>query len=188
MTNFLLLLDGFLTWKGKQLARELPFQVHIHPHISAKSAAAEAWDSFDGCEYVLEEPAASLPLKYFEAQPCQGKRVVTFQLEFDSEGKRLSALILGNTYAFRQRLDEAGVQGGYTEGEASSEARTYYRVIKDIDCNATNDRERLLDVFRKAFNGLALRIVLDGPEPDANTPGAEFLAVLREEPQLHFGR
>jgi hypothetical protein len=186
VTNFLLLLDGFLVWKGKQLAREQPFQVHIHPHVSAKSAAAEAWDSFDGCEYVLEEPAVSLPLKYFEAQPCQGKRVVTFQLEFDEEGKNMSALILGNTYAFRQRLDEAGVQGGYTE-EASSEARTYYRVIKDIDCSATNDRERLLDVFRRAFNGLALRIVLDG-EPETNTPAAEFLTVLKEQPQLHFTR
>lgn len=186
VTNFLLLLDGFLAWKGRQLAREQPFEVHLYPHISAKSAAVDAWDQLEGCEYTRMQPALRLPLGFFEAQPVQGKRVVTFRLELD-DGK-LSALIVGNTYNYRTKLDEAGVLGGYSEAEnsAAGTPRTYYRVLQNLDVSSQNDRDRLLEVFKTCFNNLALRIVWDSPQPEADTPAAEFLAALQEMPQLHF--
>jgi hypothetical protein len=112
--------------------------------------------------------------------------VVTFRLEFD-EG-RISVLIVGNTYQYRQKLDAHSVLGGYHETEGASDGpKTYYRVLKDLDCGSQRDRERITDdLLTGVFSGLALRVVIDGKEPDANTPAAEFLAALRDLPQLHF--
>ena len=75
--------------------------------------------------YSVSEPSAALPLSYFHAQPCVGKRTVGFNLQIDSD-TTLSVVITGNTWAFRQRLDAHGVQGGYTEDAAEGQQRTYY--------------------------------------------------------------
>jgi hypothetical protein len=60
LANFLLLLDGFFSWKSKALAREQPFEVHVHPHVSARSAAATVWDDLEYQHYVLEEAQHAL--------------------------------------------------------------------------------------------------------------------------------
>ena len=52
---------------------------------------------------------------------CIGKRIACIQMQIEPEDK-VSFVITGNTWAFRQRLDAFGVSLGYT-GE--SEARKY---------------------------------------------------------------
>jgi hypothetical protein len=152
VSNFLLLLDGFLAWKGRQLAREQPFEVHLHPHTSAKTAAVDAWDLLEGCEYTRMQPAQRLPLKFFEAQPVQGKRIVTFRLELD-DGK-LSALIVGNTYAYRTKLDEAGVLGGYSEAENAS-SKTWTSRCRTTATDCWRCSRRASTIWRCGLSGTA---------------------------------
>lgn len=78
--------------------------------------------------YSLSDPSNTLPLLYFQAQPCVGKRVVGLHLQIEGE-TNMSVVITGNTWAFRQRLDAHGVQGGYTEAEGEGQQRTYYHQI-----------------------------------------------------------
>ena len=62
--------------------------------------------------YTCNEPSSDpLPLLWKECQPCIGKRFVTLHLQIEDES-HLSALWSGNTWSFRQRLDEAGVKVG----------------------------------------------------------------------------
>ena len=42
MTNFLLLLDDWFNYTEKAMAREQPFEVELHPHISVE--IAPVWD------------------------------------------------------------------------------------------------------------------------------------------------
>ena len=46
--------------------------------------------------YTLNDPAASLPLSIFEAQPCTGKRYISVSIEME-EDSRVNLLITGNT-------------------------------------------------------------------------------------------
>ena len=96
--------------------------------------------------YSLADPASCLPLLYFEAQPCIGKRIVCLHIQIESE-KTLSVVITGNTWAFRSRLDSHGVQGGYTETETAAEGRqrTYYdapRHVRNVLYGHTVRRDR----------------------------------------------
>ena len=79
--------------------------------------------------YSVAEPASSLPLLYFHAQPCVGKRIVCLHIQIESE-TTLSMVITGNTWAFRSRLDAHGVQGGYTEAAIEGQQRTYYSLLR----------------------------------------------------------
>ncbi len=87
--------------------------------------------------YSLEEPAISLPMGFIEAQPVFGKRIITLHSEADSE-EELSMLIAGNTWGFRTRLDAHGVPGAYFEG--SNDTRTYYRVLKNVNVNGSEEK------------------------------------------------
>ena len=65
--NFLLLLDGWFEYKAKQIAREQPVQVILHPYLNIDISGLQ--DSLSYEHYVVNEPAANLPLHIFEAQP-----------------------------------------------------------------------------------------------------------------------
>ena len=63
LANFLILLDGWFRYKEKQLAREEPFQVVLHPHLGVDVSEEDL-----GYEhYTVEEPAAVLP--YSSSKP-----------------------------------------------------------------------------------------------------------------------
>lgn len=178
LENFLHLLDGWFGHKATQMARAEPFELHLHPHMGIDVTKAAEDFSYP---WTTEEPAASLPMGFFEAQPVVGKRAVTFH--FEAEGDAVNVLIAGNTWAFRSRLDAHGVPGAYHAD--GSEARTYYRVMKGL--SPTADKQKVLDMLGGAvFKGLALRAVVNGAEPDADSAAGVLLAELRDIPQLHW--
>lgn len=173
--NMLALINDWLTYKKEQAAKEQPYEVRLYPHVGVQTNA----DEFEN--WCTEEQAASLPLAFFEAQPIQGKRVVTLNLEAD--GDHVSVLISGNTWAFRSRLDALGVAGAYHEG-ASDKDKRYYRVLKNL--HAITDKGKLLDLLGTAcFKNMALRVVVD-KEPESGSAAAALIGELQEMPQLHF--
>ena len=107
--NFFFLFDEWIAWKSKQMAKEI--EVHIHQ----RQGEAEIDNTFVEDElaydhFTCNEPTEidkPLPLLWKECQPVVGKRVVTLHLQIESSTS-LSALWSGNTWQFRQRLDEAG--------------------------------------------------------------------------------
>ena len=71
-----------------------------------------------------------------EAQPCIGKRICCFNIQPEEDDK-VSFLITGNTWSFRQRLDAFGVALGYT---GDDQQRKYYRLLQSQDL--TNEEHR----------------------------------------------
>ena len=122
LNNFLSLLDDWFVYKAQAVARSQPFEVHLLPHLGVEVKENGDWHYE---HYSLSEPASSLPLGVFEAQPCVGKRIVTLNVQVESE-TQISVVITGNTWAFRRRLDAHGVPGGYSEAEDEGKQRTYY--------------------------------------------------------------
>ena len=93
----------------KQLARGTPFEVSIYPHVSVGDLSAlKEQLSYEGA-ITVHEPAQSLPLKWFEAHPCVGKRILCWFIEPEGANE-MSLVIAGNTWNFR----EAGEEENYT--------------------------------------------------------------------------
>ena len=86
-----MLLDDFLVYKAKAIAREQPFQVQIFPHTGVEVTVL---DDFSYEHVELMEQTATPPLKIFEAQPCIGKRIVVLNVQIEDDNM-LSILITG---------------------------------------------------------------------------------------------
>ena len=85
----------------KQLARGTPFEVSIYPHVSVGDLSAlKEQLSYEGA-ITVHEPAQSLPLKWFEAHPCVGKRILCWFIEPEGANE-MSLVIAGNTWNFRE--------------------------------------------------------------------------------------
>ena len=96
----------------------------------------------------------------------------------------LSVVITGNTWAFRSRLDAAGISGGYTGEE---DTKKHVRVLKNLDISNEDEQARFVDMIGPGtFKNLAMRVRIDGEEvPDTHV--SQFLKKLREErSSLHF--
>ena len=78
LKNFLYLLDGWFVFKGRQMAREQPFEVHLYQHLTVDIAGM--WDELEYGHYTLQEPAKELPLGIFEAQPVN-RKVITMNIQ-----------------------------------------------------------------------------------------------------------
>lgn len=113
-----------------------------------------------------------------------GKRLVCANIEMGEEN-RLSIVLVGNTWAFRSKLDAAGVSGGYLPGEGDS--RKYVRVLKDMDSSDEGHISRVQGLFTDVFGNLAVRVSVDG-EPNPDSPNAALLEKLHELPCCHFNR
>ena len=178
--NFLRLLDGWFQYKEKQLAREQPVQVVLYPHTGVDLSGLD--DDLSYQHYVINEPAAQLPLQIFDAQPVIGKRITVLNLQLKGD-REIDLVITGHTWPFRGRLDAFGIASGYAE-EEGGDARRYYRVWKQIDvaCEGAN---RFMDMLTMVFKNAALRVTLDTvPVPDTHV--AAFVEKLREVPSLFF--
>ena len=87
-------------------------ETHFYPHTGFESFEQSKIEEMNYCEhYHLHPPAeeSDLPLKWHEAAPCIGKRVLTCHLT--STGAELKFIWSGNTWAFRDAMDEFGVKG-----------------------------------------------------------------------------
>ena len=127
----------------------------------------------------MHDPAPKLPLDYFLAQPVVGKRAVTMSLEFSDE--KFSVVFHGQTYAYRGRMDGAGITGGYV-GEGA--ARKYYRIMKDLHC--VDDKDKFMNILgSEVFKHLAIRCFVEEP-PSKDSQGEALLEELKSMPQLFF--
>ena len=180
LNNFLFLLDDFFMHKNEAIARETPFEIHLHPHTGVN--IADAWGDLAYEHYTLHDPVAKLPLGIFEAQPVTGKRIVEFHLQPETE-ETLSMLVVGHTWNFRGRLDAHGVPGAYYGTEDN---RKYIRLMKDINVAEKAEEDHILKMIGDiVFNNLAIRVVLDS-QPDEDSETMAFVERLREIPSLHF--
>jgi len=177
LANFFMLCDGYLHFKAKQLARATPFEVHIYPYVDVDLNGLSGQMSYTSLE--VHEPSANLPLKLFQAQPVQGKRVLSLYFEPEDEAS-VSLVITGNTWNFRDDLEKNGIAGA----RASEEGGAYYRFLKNVDVSDAAGKQQILSLC-DIFNKQALRVVVD-PKPEADTPVAEFFDELRKMSCLHF--
>ena len=114
--NFLRLLDGWFQHKEKQIAREQPVEVVIHPHTGIDlSSLLEDDLSYEN--YTINEPANSLPLHIFDAQPVTGKKITVLNLQVRDEAT-LDLLVTGHTWPFK-------ASGGIMEVLACTRAELY---------------------------------------------------------------
>ena len=175
LQNFLFLLDDFFVYLAEKM---LPFDVHLQPHINVKVACEDP--SYK--RTLLHEPAARLPLGFFEARPVFGNRVTTLRLQPETADK-MTVVIEGNTYAFRRRLDAHNVGAGFYEEEG---ARRYVRVLRSLDVSVGEERQRVLDMCGESvFMNLAMRVLVK-PPPQEGSAVAAFVERLRAVPSLHF--
>ena len=99
----------------------------------------------------------------------------------------LSVLWSGNTWNFRNALDEAGVKGAYVDEEGgegdNAGKRKYFRILKSID--ATEETKKIQNVLKEVFQNLAMKVIVES-EPVEDSDVAELIEELRKVPSLHF--
>ena len=102
LENFFLFFDGYLQYKSKQLARVSPFEVNVHPHIGLELSRLKETLTYRPTEFL--DPAAALPLKWYEAHPVVGNRILCFHFEAEDDNI-LHLVITGNTWLYRDDLE-----------------------------------------------------------------------------------
>ena len=181
--NLLLLLDDFFSWKMKAMQKEV--EVHIYQHGEQELADA---DDFDYEHYTLHEADEVLPLKWYECSPVISKRIVMLHLQPESE-TCVSVLWGGNTWNFRNALDEAGVRGAYVDEDGGNEnaennnKRKYFRILKGFD--VTSEEGKVENILKEVFNNLAMKVVVE-KQPVEDSDVAAWIETLRKLPNLHF--
>ena len=109
------MLDGFLQWKSKQLARATPFEVHIYPHVSVGDGLSALGEEMSYSPIQIHEPARDLPLKFYQAHPVMGKKILCFF--FEPEGEReLSFVLTGNTWTVEGERNGVSSTAGWEMG------------------------------------------------------------------------
>jgi hypothetical protein len=109
VSNFLSLWDDYLVWKTKAMAKDI--ETHFFPHTGIDELDSKIESELNYEHYHFHPPAAEeeLPLKWHEAAPCIGKRVATCHLT--SSESELKFIFSGNTWVFRDAMDEHGIKG-----------------------------------------------------------------------------
>ena len=109
--NFFNLFDDFLVWKSKAMAKDI--DTHLWPHIGIDELEqSKIEEELSYNHYTVHAPAqeSEMPLKWHEACPCIGKREATVHLTAASDTE-LKLIWSGNTWVFRDAMDEAGIKG-----------------------------------------------------------------------------
>ena len=180
-SNLMLLLDDWFQDRLSQLSPANPVKIKVHMHWGVDLTGIKDMLVYD--HYEFEEPAATLPHGIFEAQPVNGKKRVTLNLQFTGEDS-VDLVITGNTWPFKDRMDEFGIRGGW-QADGQSDKRQYYRVRQGISADEAHADE-FVDMIQKVFRHLALHVVIDGNVSEG-TPAAAFVTRLKSVPNLFFG-
>jgi hypothetical protein len=180
--NFFLLLDDFFSWKMKAMQKEV--EVHIYQHGGQEISDV---DDLEYEHYTLHEADEVLPLKWYECSPVISKRIVMLHLQPESE-TCVSVLWGGNTWNYRNALDEAGVKGAYVDEDggddnADNNKRKYFRILKGFD--VTSEEGKLENILKQVFNNLAMKVVVE-KQPVEDSDVAAWVETLRKLPNLHF--
>ena len=124
------------------------------------------------------DAAKDLPLRWYEAHPVIGSKILTFHFEVEDE-ETINLCISGNTWPYRTELEKIGVLG-------YREEQNYFRFLKNIDCSSDEMKERILamtDIFHKQN----VRVVIDKPKAELKGSVAAFFNdELSAMPQFHF--
>ena len=124
----------------------------------------------------VSEPTKELPLKWYEAHPVVGNKILTFHIEVVDD-KKIHVVITGNTWVFRDELERHGVLG-------SRDGARYCRFLKDIDCTDSDMKQQILslvDILRQQN----VRVQVS-PAAEPGSEVAAFLDELNALPQFHF--
>ena len=93
----------------------------------------------------------------------------------------------GNTWNYRNALEEAGVRGAKVEDEdgegQGKSAGKWYRILKSLD--VTEEEKRVQNILKQVFQNLAMKVVVEA-EPVEDSNVAEFIEELRKLPNLDF--
>ena len=126
------------------------------------------------------DAAKDLPLKWYEAHPVVGSKILTFNIQVQDE-ETFNLVISGNTWPFRAELEKIGLSG-------YREEQHYYRVLRDVDCSSDEMKERVLtltDIFHKQN----VRVVIDKPKAELTGSVGSFINEdLSAVPQFHFAK
>eukprot|EP00973_Karenia_brevis_P082439 11426604-Karenia_brevis.AAC.1 len=182
--SFIQLLDGWFRYKAYQNLRREPVQVILHPHIGIE--LTPAWKNLKYKNYVLREPCTTLPLHVFEAQPPVGKRIVNMRLQIVSDAT-LSLILTGNTWPFRGRLEDFGIDGGFfvVEGANVNGRPEYVRIWDDINVGVDDEQQKFFAMLSGVFSNVVMRVSVDR-HPSAGTQVAAFIERLSQRPALFF--
>ena len=124
----------------------------------------------------VSEPTKELPLKWYEAHPVVGNKILTCHIEVVDD-KMIRVVITGNTWLFQDDLERHGVLG-------SREGERYFHFLKNIDCTESEMKQQILslvDIFRKQN----VRVEVS-PTAELGSTVSEFLDELSALPQFHF--
>ena len=94
----------------------------------------------------------------------------------------ISLLFSGHLWPHRTRLDEAGIQGTYTDVGGK---QVYLRVLKQIDVSGDEGKEKVKHALTTVFSSLAIRTVVD-PDAEEGSSVEDFVNELKEMGNLHF--
>jgi hypothetical protein len=100
-----------------------------------------------------------------------------------TSAKELS-IVVTQVYGYRDLFEAQGIQGGRMNATESSKGE-FVRLMLKIDITKEGESERIVQVIDKVLKILALRVPVEG-KCDPQTPVGQFLAKLREVPNMHF--
>jgi len=178
LLNAFLLLDEFFVWKEKQMAKEQPFETHVHLHTDVSIAK----EGVQYENYRWSEPTKSLSIKIFECQPCVGKRIVTLTVEVQSASVA-SLVFSGHTYPFRRKLEEYGLPRATFTDESGQ--TSYFHIMKDADFSDNAARNKDLVAFSEVFSNLAIRFLVPKEPEESGSPTYDLVDALRGLSCLH---
>ena len=110
-----------------------------------------------------------------------GKRIISMNIEAKSSSE-VHITILGNTWPYRERLNEFGIGGGWMETNNDSNPRVYCRAKENIDLTAA-DKQLIPDLITSVFKNAAIRVRLDGTTQE-DTPVADLITTLKNMPAV----
>ena len=194
--NFLRLLDGWLRHTTQENARQPAQQVNLRPstQIDLSSITKELLYN----NYTLQPACNDLPLHVFEAQPVKGRKILTLNVQVEDDHV-VSLILSGQTWPWRQRLDEFGIRGVYVHQEENCNdndedvddtenvQRRYYRVLKNVAVDDAEQERRVFSLLENVFNNVVMRVQMDdNAATNPNTAVGQFIEKLRQKPNMIF--
>ena len=76
-------------------ARATPFDVQIYPHLSVGDHLSSLSDQLSYAPVSIQPPGKDLPLKFYQAHPVIGKKILCFFFEPGPDGTSLSFVLTG---------------------------------------------------------------------------------------------
>ena len=182
LANFMYLLDDFWGHIAEKMATEKKCDVHVS--MASDVSVDDTWENLAYPNYTLNEPQPSdkLPVSIFESPPCFGKRPATFAI--DVHDASTVSIVISQVYAFRDRFEDMGIQGGRV-GVTETSRGDYVRIMKDVDISSQEEKSRIVQVIEKVLRNLALRVLVDG-EVEADSAVSKWLESLRERANMYF--